>query len=79
MTMIVAVITVVWLLVTRLPQAIGSVTPLPPAEISLPQGEVAQAVTFGKGWTAVVTQSNRILIFDAGGTLRQQVEVEIGG
>lgn len=73
LSMIGGVITVVWLLVTRMP---GATAPLPrlPEAIALPAGEKASAVTFGQGWTAVVTVSGRILIYGTDGSLRQEVE-----
>ena len=36
-----------------------------PDEITLPDGAKASAFTKGDGWYAVVTQDQRILIFDA--------------
>jgi hypothetical protein len=72
--MIVGVITVVAVIVTRMPQVIRS-GPQIPAEIALPDGAKAQAITFGTGWTAVVTQDDRILIFGSDGALRQEVAV----
>ena len=74
-TMIAGVIAVVGLLVTRLPAA-GVAVPLVPPELVLPAGAKAQAVTFGTGWTAVVTTDDRILIFGADGALRQDVAVQ---
>ncbi len=73
LTMIGGVITVVALLVTRMPQAF--VAPLPdlPEGFALPAGTRAQAVTFGQGWVAVVTTDDRILIFGSDGALRQEV------
>ncbi len=73
LTMIGGVIAMVWLLVTRLPAA--SRGPEVPAALALPAGETAAAVTFGKGWTAVVTESGRILVFGTDGSLRQEVAV----
>ncbi|MDB6452047.1 DUF6476 family protein [Falsirhodobacter sp. 20TX0035] len=67
-------ITVIWLLVTRVPQALDRAPTLPPA-IRL-DGAVPTAVTLGRGWTAVVTEDNRILIFNDDGSLRQEVRVE---
>lgn len=52
-TLILGVITVVALLVIRL-SSLGS-GPEMPAEIALPAGERAGAVTMGTGWIAVVT------------------------
>jgi hypothetical protein len=52
-TLIVGVITTVGLLVIRLSALAPA--PAPPAEIVLPAGESARAVTFGEGWLAVVT------------------------
>ena len=57
-TMIVGVIAVVATLVTRMPD--GRV-PLPDV-VTLPAGEVAQAVTIGQGWLAVVTQSQKVTL-----------------
>jgi hypothetical protein len=74
LTMIAGVITVVALLVTRLPQP-GSAPALPP-ELTLPVGTRAAAVTMGTGWIAVVTTDDRILIFGSDGTLWQEVDVK---
>ena len=73
-TMIIGVITVVGLLVTRMPN--GNM-PLPrvPADLAMPAGTKAAAVTFGQGWTAVVTTDDRILIFNAQGALRQDIGI----
>ncbi|OYW54741.1 MAG: hypothetical protein B7Z31_11260 [Rhodobacterales bacterium 12-65-15] len=73
LTMIGGVITVVGVIVTRMPQAFQSITPSLPDGIALPQRAKAVAVTFGIGWIAVVTEDDRILIFDADGSLRQEV------
>lgn len=72
-TMIVGVITVVWLLVTRMPD--GNAVPMLPATITLPEGLKAEAVTAGKGWFAVVTTDQQILILGADGTLKQQLKI----
>ncbi|MFN6924941.1 MAG: DUF6476 family protein [Tabrizicola sp.] len=73
LTMIGGVITVVALLVTRMPQAFSAVGPHLPEGIVLPEGAEAQAVTFGEGWIAVVTADQRILIFGQDGRLKQEV------
>ncbi len=75
LTMIGGVITVVTVLVTRMPQAFNAPAPTLPEGFSLPAGTKAQAVTFGEGWIAVVTDDNRILIFGKDGALRQEVAV----
>ena len=75
LTMIGGVITVVALLVTRMPQAFIAPAPTLPEGFALPPGVSADAVTFGKGWVAVVTVDNRILIFGKDGTLRQEVAI----
>lgn len=72
-TMIVGVITVVGLLVTRMPD--GNAAPLLPAAVSLPDGLLAEAVTAGKGWFAVVTTDQQILVFGLDGALVQQVRI----
>jgi Family of unknown function (DUF6476) len=76
LTMIGGVITVVALIVTRMPTAFQS-TPEVPATLKLPEGTAAGAVTFGKGWIAVVTTDDRILIFSDEGRLLQDVAVAL--
>ncbi|RYI02572.1 MAG: hypothetical protein EON48_16535 [Acetobacteraceae bacterium] len=76
LSMIGAVITVVWLLVTRMPSTLDEATPLVPEDVRLPAGKAAAAVTFGRTWIAVVTTDDHILIFGKDGTLRQDVLVE---
>jgi Family of unknown function (DUF6476) len=73
--MIGGVITVVGLIVTRMPQAFSADAPQVPDSLKLPDGKTAAAVTFGRGWTAVVTTDNHILIFGTDGTLQQDVPV----
>ncbi|MGQ0564284.1 MAG: DUF6476 family protein [Gemmobacter sp.] len=78
LTMIGGVITVVAVLVTRIPDTFGQVAPPAlPAALTLPPGVTAGAVTFGAGWIAVVGQgadgAERILIYAPDGRLRQDV------
>jgi hypothetical protein len=73
-TMIAGVITVVGLLVTRMPDSLAS-GPALPGELALPAGTKAQAVTMGTGWIGVVTNDNRILIFTPDGKMRQEIAV----
>ena len=75
LTMIGGVITVVGLLVTRMPQSFASQTPALPAGLILPDDTRPAAVTFGTGWIAVVTDDERILIYGKNGTLRQEVRL----
>ncbi len=50
--------------------------PTLPDMIALPDGVKAEAFTIGRGWHAVVTDDNRILIFDsATGRLRQSIDI----
>ena len=74
LTMIGGVITVVALIVTRMPTAFQA-RPTVPDTLKLPAGAEAQAVTFGKGWIGVVTKDGRFLVFSEDGTLRQEVIV----
>ena len=76
LTMIGGVITVVWLLVTRMPQPFRA-TPTLPDSLQLPEGTTAAAVTSGQGWIAVVTTNSHILIFAADGTLRQDIPISV--
>ena len=70
--MIGGVVTVVGLLVIRLN---ADPAPLPlPETITLPDGTTATSFTVGSDWYGVVTEDDRILIFDqVTGTLRQTV------
>lgn len=72
-TMIVGVITVVGLLVTRMPDA--NAFPDFPASLAMPAGAVPEAITHGPGWTGVVTTDGRFLIFGPDGSLRQEITV----
>ena len=77
-TMIVGVLVIIGLLVTRLQRADTPSLALP-AEITLPDGAAARAVTWGDDWYAVVTGDDRILIFDRpSGDLRQTVTIRSG-
>ncbi|MBH1974608.1 MAG: hypothetical protein I8H94_05965 [Rhodobacteraceae bacterium] len=73
-TMIVGVITVVGLLVTRMPDG-RAMAPVLPQALALPDGAKAQAVTMGAGWIGVVTTDNRILIFTPDGALQQELQI----
>ena len=80
MTLIVGVITVVALLVIRLSSLQRPAAPALPAEIALPAGETARAVTLGDGWIAVVTADaaghERIRVLDrATGAERAVTEI----
>lgn len=52
-------------------------TPTLPDQVALPDGARAVAVTIGSNWFAVVTEDERILIFDkTTGKLRQTVTTD---
>jgi hypothetical protein len=71
--MIVGVVVVIFLLVTRF----TSKPPALPDEITLPDGAKATAFTQGNQWFAVVTDDDRILIYDRlTGQLKQTITVE---
>lgn len=72
-TMIVGVITVVGLLVTRMPD--GNVLPALPQSLALPEGAKPLSITQGPGWIGVVTQDSRFLIFRPDGSLRQELTI----
>ncbi|WP_347310626.1 DUF6476 family protein [Defluviimonas sp. SAOS-178_SWC] len=77
-TMILGLITIIALIVIRFPTAMSS-RPALPETVSLPEGVRAEAVTFGRGWIAVVTDTNEILILDPkSGALHQRVAIEPG-
>lgn len=76
LTMILGVITVVTLLVIRMPQAFSAVPGRLPETITLPPGTEAQAVTFGRGWIGVVAtgqDGDRFLLYAPDGRLRQEI------
>jgi hypothetical protein len=74
-TMIVGLIVIIGLIVTRFPGSMAA-RPVLPASFSLPDGAKAEAVTMGRGWIAVVTDKDEILILDAkSGALRQRVMI----
>ncbi|MEO8241114.1 MAG: DUF6476 family protein [bacterium] len=75
LTMIVGVIAVVAVLVTRMPN-LRATAPVLPANLTLPEGATAMAVTMGTGWIAVVTSQDQILVFGADGRLWQTVQVQ---
>lgn len=69
--MIIGVITIVALIVTRMPTAMRASLPLPD-HIVLPDGSSAQAFTQGAAWYAVVTTDDRILIYSRKTSALQQ-------
>jgi hypothetical protein len=74
LTMILGVITVVALLVTRMPDYSPANFP---DNLALPAGAEPQAITQGPGWTGVVTTDGRLLIFGTDGALRQEITVDL--
>lgn len=74
LVMIGAVITITALFVTRLPNF--AAPPALPEALELPEGTQVEAVTMGKGWIAVVTRDQHILIFSSGGKLMQDFEIK---
>lgn len=75
--MIGGVITVVWLLVTRMPsvmQTTPAATALSlPKGVVLPEGAKAEAITIGRDWFGVVTTDARMFIYNSDGSLRQEI------
>ncbi|MBE1296557.1 DUF6476 family protein [Phycobacter azelaicus] len=71
--MIGGLVVVITLLVIRL----SDDGPSFPSQVTLPAGVKAQAVTFGTGWMAVVTEDQRILILDSEtGAIRQEIALQ---
>lgn len=67
------------LLIATLVVQLNRSTPIVPESLTLPDGAAAVAFTQGSDWVAVVTDDDRILIYDrASGALRQTVAVERG-
>lgn len=71
--MIAGVLVIIGLIVTRF----YDVPPVLPDAITLPDGARAVSFTQGPDWYAIVTDGDRILIFDRiTGRLKQSVEIE---
>jgi Family of unknown function (DUF6476) len=78
LTMIVGVISIVAVIVTRMPSVVQGL-PRMPDSVVLPDGARATAFTQGPDWYAVVVDGAEILIFDrATGALSQRVKVDLG-
>jgi Flp pilus assembly protein protease CpaA len=78
LSMIGGVITIVALLVTRMPAALTPRLPVLPETIALPAGATPEAVTFGPGWVAVVAaeaDGARILVYGTDGRLRGEARI----
>ncbi len=73
--MILGIVTIVGLMIWKFS---GDTAPALPEIITLPDGTVPVAVTYGAAWYAVVTAQDEILIFDkATGQLRQQINITV--
>lgn len=70
--MIVGVVLIAALLVIRLNQPTLAISD----QIILPAGTIAVSYTQTQDWFAVVTDENKILIFDLNGQLTQEVDVK---
>lgn len=75
LTLIVGVITVVSVIVTRMPTSLATADLALPESLALPEGTRAEAFTQGRDWLGVVTEDGRILIFERDGRLRQEVKL----
>lgn len=69
-TMIVGVITIVGLLVTRMPSGLA---PVLPESLTLPEGAKAEAVTVGADFVLVVTTDGRVLVYGRNGAFRREI------
>ena len=70
-TMIGGVLIIIALFVIRLNDDAISL----PASVTLPNGTIPVAFTQTKDWYAVVTEDNRILIFDLNGELTRTLDI----
>lgn len=73
-TLILGVITIVGLLVTRLPLGVTPVADFP-VSLALPAGAKPEAITRGPGWIGVVTTDGRMFVFAPDGALRQEITI----
>ncbi|MDF0603787.1 DUF6476 family protein [Psychromarinibacter sp. C21-152] len=77
LVMIAGFIVLIAFLVTRFPD--GRALPALPEAIDLPDGATATAFTQGPDWYAVVTEDDRILVYDrTSAALVQTVEITAG-
>ncbi len=79
-TMIVGLVVIVTLLFFAFQNILNKDDAISATNVTLPDGQTAQAVTFGSGWIAVVTSDSdgqdRVLILDPDGqTLRQSIDI----
>ncbi|MFT4717016.1 MAG: hypothetical protein ACI9ZD_001055 [Paracoccaceae bacterium] len=78
-TMIGGLVTIITLIVIRVPNVIQTIDdPVPlPSILTLPDGSSAQTFTQGGDWYAVVTTDNEVLIFNRNdGSLRQRIKIK---
>ncbi|PIB24413.1 hypothetical protein BFP76_04175 [Amylibacter kogurei] len=74
-TMIVGFVALILLFVMRFSQEPAPIAL--PSEITLPDGAKPAAFTQGRDWYAIVTDDDRILVFDrANGALRHDIDVK---
>jgi hypothetical protein len=67
--MIVGLLVLIVLIVIRFREdPVSTVFPDLPAAITLPEGVEVQAVTAGKGWYMIVTETGRALVYSPDGT-----------
>jgi len=77
-SMIAGLVTIIILIVIRVPNVIRKVDdPIPlPSELTLPDGSTAATFTQGSDWYAIITTDNEILIYNRdGGGLRQSIKI----
>jgi hypothetical protein len=73
-TMIAGLVAIIALLVIRLPGK--AVLPDLPTTITLPAGARAQAITFARDYTVVVTDGPEVLLYRPDGTLAKSVPLQ---
>lgn len=66
----IAIVALLWM---RLGQPV--LPELPPG-IALPDNATAEAITFARNWTVVVTGTGEVLVYDRAGALRSRVELQ---
>ena len=72
-TMILGVLAIIFLLVMRLQQP----APLAlPDRLQLPDGTTATAFTQTDNWIAIITEDDRIILYERDGTLRQTIQID---
>ena len=75
--MILGLLVLITLIVIRFRTPPAPALPTLPAEITLPDGEQAQAITAGPGWYLIVTTDGQALVYTPDGVLQSETPLTL--